>query len=512
MATQNFVIAFGGTGARVLEALGYLYAARVLRSPANLLMIDPDAQNGNVGIARSQLQRYHEVHGHVELPKDGVQGARPFFATPLNDEKGLEGFAWRYPNPNQSFGTLIGYASQERPHQNLLDLLFDEGDLDLHFERGYVGHAHIGSLDLVRTLKRAIEAAANDEDKGDRDALQLFFRALRAAALGGTARLFVMGSVFGGTGASGIPAIPTLINETLREIRDKIKLGCIQMGPYFSFPTSDRERAPNSVNHPLATQAALYHYAATETGYDRIYFAGSPTAKPTNTQHSLGGRDQTNRAHYAELVGALAAADFLEGALPAGNTTEVLSSGATGVDWHKLPFARTLELRRNLTSFATFCQLYADFIADDLAKSYHRGARWTVELKKETQRTLGGSEAELIALKEFAARFLEWVIEIQDSAGGGLFAVLPSDRRNAAALATVAGGGRVAVGSKIRFPFPIRHDGDGNDAYHSLMERLNRDRRVGQSSPSGWMLAAVTQSVDEFCAVNYNSWWKNDEQ
>lgn len=513
---SNFIIAFGGTGARCAEALAYLYASRALSQPANILLIDPDAQNGNVSVTRDQLHRYHTVQHAVETaPSVNGSGpaATPLFNVRLNEQEGLEGFVWGYPNPNKPFSTLIGFTSQLPEHQRLLELMYDDQDLALQFDRGYVGHAHIGSLDLVRTLKRAIQAAADDENKAERDALQTFFRALRAAAHSDQANLFVIGSVFGGTGASGIPAIPALVSEIMGELRKKIHLGCAQVGPYFSFPESDKDRAPNSVIHALATQTALYHYAASETGYDRIYFMGSPQRDETNDEHAAGGKAQINRAHYVELAAALAAADFLEGAASPAGHTDVLSAGGTRVSWDKLPCKDWQMLRRRMVSFATFCQLYGDYLAEDLAEQRHQGARWTYDLREQTQKSLGGREEELTALKGFADRFLEWALELQETKGVELFTLLPKEKRSDRHLATIAAGARASEepGRKIRFGFPIAGSVADNP-YHFIIDRINRSRQVKQATAPGWFIGNVTQSVDEFCAANYATWWGNHER
>ena len=64
--TSNFVLAFGGTGARCAEALAHLAAARVLAEPTYVLLVDPDENNGNTQRAVDQLARYHVLHAALE--------------------------------------------------------------------------------------------------------------------------------------------------------------------------------------------------------------------------------------------------------------------------------------------------------------------------------------------------------------------------------------------------------------------------------------------------------------
>lgn len=484
---RNFVIAFGGTGVRCAEALTYLCASRSIREPVHVLLVDPDASNGNVDLAHAQLQRYYALQGQVNPDAAG----RAFFSTPLNPGEGPESFLWEYPNQHQQFSTLIDYGTQHPSHQQLLQLLYDQDDLDLSFEKGYIGRAHIGSLDLLRTLRRALEKAATEKDgeeASSADPLRIFFRALRASAQAkGDTNLLVYGSVFGGTGASGLPTVPPLIQQVLPKLHDRIRIGCVQMAPYFSFPEG-QSRDPDSALHPLATQAALYHYAFASSGYHRIYLVGAPDRVETSTENRPGGIDQRNQAHYAELGAALAGAHFFQTPPDGAQTAEVFATGTREAVWNALPHVRETDARRNLVAFATFCMLHTHFLYDDLRLAKHLGAKWTYDLAGATGRALGGQEPELEQLRDFARRFLQWADQVQATADERLF-TLP-ERPSAGHLAELSTGGRV----------------DG-DAYHRVIARLNSMERVTQPTPAGWYIDAVSRSVDGFCKENYASWW-----
>ena len=335
--SEQFIIAFGGTGARCLEAFLYLAASRCHRGDVHAMVIDPDSSNGNVSLTRSQAERFQAVEKTLR-PSAGRGGS--FFSLGLNQGESASSFFWEYPNRFQPFGTLIGFHQQPESHQGLLELLFDRDDLSLSFEKGYRGRAHVGSLDLLRTLRGALTEVAEEiredeeSEEGDEhsesDALRVFFRRLRSAAQGGTARLFVFGSVFGGTGASGLPCLPPLVSSSFPQVCGNIEIGCAQMLPYFSFPKGG-EKDPNSALHPLATQASLFHYSHAKAGYNRIYLVGAPQRIETNKANLPGGSEQRNSAHYAELGAALSALDFLDGEVTKG-TSDVFSTGVTSLD------------------------------------------------------------------------------------------------------------------------------------------------------------------------------------
>lgn len=487
---QNFVLAFGGSGIRCVEALSYLCASRALREPLHVLLVDPDASNGNVDIVKDQLQRYYHVQQHVRAA-NGDGGA--FFSTPLNPGAGAESFLWQYPNQNQAFGTLIDYTGQSGGHRQLLDLLYDEDDLGLSFEKGYIGRAHIGSLDLLGTLRRAVKSATADPEAepapGD-DPLRVFFRALRAAAQGSAgAKLLVYGSIFGGTGASGLPTVPPLIREELARVHENIEIGCVQLAPYFSFP-GGQSRDPDSTLHQLSTQAALYHYAFTDTGYRRVYLVGAPDRLETNEVNRPGGIAQRNRAHYVELGAALAGAHFFGDPAQRGGGTQVFASGADSVAWEFLPHGQRVRARERLVAFATFCMLHSQYLYDDLREGRHAGAKWARDLERQTGRRLGGRETELEHLKNFALRFLEWSRDVQESVGAGTELFHVDRDAGVGALARVTEGGH-----------------RDRDPYHLLMAAFSRAGHVDETSPSGWYVHAASRAVDRFCADNYSSWW-----
>lgn len=479
--SQNFVIAFGGTGARCVEALAYLAASNVLPGPLHVLVVDPDESNGNVDQALSQLRRYARVQEHLSA---GSGATRPFFSAKLNPGLSDDSFFWANPNPHTEFRTLINYSALGSEARDLLNLLYDESDLELTFEKGYIGRAHIGSLDLLRTLDQHIHDAKTSDVTARPDSMLLFFRALREATqLPGGARLMVLGSVFGGTGASGIPAVPPLLRNALSAgLNSNLAIGCVQVAPYFSFPAGGEED-PDSALHPLATQAALYHYSLTDTGYNRIYLVGAPAREQSNEENVVGGDLQRNKAHYVELAAGLAAAHFFGDPPKVDGPAEVLACGAESVDWNRLPFRGEGSLHDHLVAFGTFCMMHGEFLARQLEDRLHVESKWHTDLAASGNRTLSGNEPELRELRDFARRFLEWAREIQRISDVQLFTI--PEKITDEAL------GRVAS------------RGTSSRPYHELYHRLNTPGVIAQETGPGWYVDALSRAATDFCKANY---------
>lgn len=491
MPGTTFVVGFGGSGARVLEASTYLAACGYARNPYHLLMVDPDKSNGNVLQYREQAQRYREVSGHVR--RASSVDANSLFALPVNAHDGESSLAWEYPLNQQPFESVLE-LQRDPDAARLYKVLFDEEDLQMQFSQGYVGRAHVGSLDLYRVLRRAAqEARRAHRPDDDNDGLQVLLARIREAAAGeGGATVVIVGSVFGGTGASGLPAFPNLLRKCIPpQHLQQMRIVGVLLGPYFGIPPGERG-APDSALHPLATRASLYHYAYTQAGYNRLYFVGAPAQPNTNELNRLGGVDQRNAAHYVELAAALAIESASRVPARLGDAkhaeTEIFVSTNAEVAWEDMPTDEARDLKRRFATLATFCAFHGDVHARVLREGRHTGAKWFADLCSARGRRLGGAEPELEVLTEFCGRFMTWMHEVQHLNGEALFSV--GDRSRVETMEALLG--------------PPTRPGDG---YHELVSGLDRVGALDAETALGWYVRAGSISARAWCESNYVSWW-----
>src|SRR6185503_14280795 len=100
-------------------------------------------------------------------------------------------------------------------------------------------------------------------------------------------RLFLVGSVFGGTGAAGFPTLGhrntlKFNKEKGAVINDKEEISRILLGgslilPYFRIVKNDNQPDMHvtSGDFPIATKAALEFYDTKDSlGFDQVYFIG----------------------------------------------------------------------------------------------------------------------------------------------------------------------------------------------------------------------------------------------
>src|SRR6266404_2203854 len=245
--SENYLIAIGGTGSRCMQAVIYLTAAGLFQSPMRILIIDPDQNNGDSVKTRSLADNYHALH-LAPQPRQAERkrrvvgysklGEPVLFQASLNlktgEDKAQHSIFWHNPNPAQRrFGEVIQYPSQRDEFKKFLDLFYEPNDLEMVLDVGYRGRTNVGAV----ALKQDLESTSNIPEVGLREFLEKLNIDLQSKEV----RVFVMGSVFGGTGAAGLPTISELIASIPTDViahdnRVRLRYGCAMMTTYFSFP------------------------------------------------------------------------------------------------------------------------------------------------------------------------------------------------------------------------------------------------------------------------------------
>ncbi len=336
MNDKLFLIAIGGTGMRCLESFVHLCAAGLFDNHTiEIMTLDTDQNNGNKDRVESLIELYNKVKTNDASNQGGEQRSNTFFSAKLN----LYRFFTDYSTPNRQ--TLHALAStknlsdeQRQDNQDISDLLFERDSVQqFKLDHGYRAQTHLGSMLMYHGI---IEAAINAKKGGDavkaqEKELAKYLELLNKHAA--TARVFVFGSVFGGTGASSIPVIPIAISEALKILTGgnnelnlkKALFGSTLLTDYFTFktPTSQQLSTDKIIadanNFALNSQAALSFYnddTTVKKTYKRMYHIGWPSSLKINYSDGkagnvvTGGHEQRNDCHIAELMCAVAAYDF----------------------------------------------------------------------------------------------------------------------------------------------------------------------------------------------------------
>lgn len=336
-----FVIAIGGTGMRCLEAFVHLCAIGMFDSQEiEILTLDTDQTNGNKGRVETLINLYNKVKSNDEAHIDGGNpNSNTFFSAKLN----LYKFYTDYNAPERKNYKVLSQTDQENTdNQDLADLLLDHSVQYFSLDHGYRAQTHLGSILMYHGIIEAIRNCTGGKSAQTRELdLKKFVERLNLAA--GQARVFVFGSVFGGTGASSIPIIPVALRDAVSILDNnrtldlsKIKFGATLLTEYFSFNSPGQKQKSeelviaDSNNFTLNSQAALQFYQADPTvkkTYKKLYHVGWPlndkldVGRKDNGETTTGGNLQRNACHIVELMCASAAYDFFTlGEEELGNT------------------------------------------------------------------------------------------------------------------------------------------------------------------------------------------------
>jgi hypothetical protein len=327
-----YIFAIGGTGVRVMKAITFLLASGVkLKNDFEIvpIIVDPHAENENLKEVNKLLRLYDKI-------REAIGESDHFFHTKIRTLKSLsendtitDSYFFRLGGTqNQEFKDFLSFDSLSPESQALVRTLFSDIHLNTDMDIGFVGNPNMGSV-VLNQFKNSQEfkSFANNFSKGD--------------------RIFIISSIFGGTGAAGFPIIlknirraendPSLSNKSLLK---NAPIGGLTVQPYFGVD-ADGESAIQKADWMLKTKSAFEYYQKAVTSnqdpsINAMYYLSDTLTK--SYDNDPGENGQKNPAHLVELIGALMLFDF-------ANTNESLLETNNGkpVD----PFAREFGVLNN---------------------------------------------------------------------------------------------------------------------------------------------------------------------
>ena len=362
MADKLFVIAIGGTGMRCLESFTHLCAIGMFdNQEIEILTLDTDATNGNKARVEGLIENYNRIktYGTTENDKGGTPNSNTFFSAKLNLHKYWTNYSDEKRNNFKALSQIDqGTVNVQETNKLLADLFLDTDTVqEFDLSHGYRAQTHLGSMLMYHGI---VESARNcAQGKADKPELDLEKFCDKLVAAGTSARVFILGSIFGGTGASSIPVIPKALKK-FAEVRsnnqstiniENVKFGANLLTEYFTFKKPDNTEKKDKKNSviadssffPLNSQAALQFYQADPTVkkcYKTLYHIGWPLISKRADDEAAGktitgGEAQKNGCHVTELLSACAAYDFFtrtKGMEDSVNNAEYVYKSAEFVD------------------------------------------------------------------------------------------------------------------------------------------------------------------------------------
>ena len=291
--SKLYVFAIGGTGSRVLRSLTMMLAAGVKTSQSDVvpIVIDPDSANADLTRTVALMNKYATLRQYLTFPEKG-QGT--FFKAKIDQI---------LPNYNllikdtedRQFQQFIELPAMNKQNQAMMRMLFSEKNLTSSMNVGFKGNPNIGSVVLNQIVNSEdFITFANSFEKGD--------------------KIFIVSSIFGGTGASGFP----LLLKTLRtgdtfpnnDLINKAEIGAVTILPYFKLEQSEDSEIDSSTFISKAKSALAYYEnnISKNNQINALYFLADNMSN-TYANHE-GGTQQRNSAHLIEFLAASAAFDF----------------------------------------------------------------------------------------------------------------------------------------------------------------------------------------------------------
>lgn len=314
----------GGTGMRCIESLIHLCAMGMFDdTEIHLLALDTDKNNGN-------FSRLKEVKEAYVNSKNLDKANR----TPLADTFFSADIKYYEFSPNyekkSTFNDVFNYGNTKYNSSevaDLADLVLTDNVENFNLRHGYRAQTHLGSMMMYHSIIEAAQSRAGSD-------LKNFIQELIKATTSGTPKVFILGSVFGGTGASSIPIIPQaiskaseIINNGAANVLRGAYFASTLLTAYFSFkaPSANELKTQKVIatsdKFALNSQVAMMFYdddTTVKNTYQRFYMMGTDgqswdpmvREKDKITQTITGGGNQKNDSHYIELLAACAALDF----------------------------------------------------------------------------------------------------------------------------------------------------------------------------------------------------------
>lgn len=288
-------VGIGGTGAKCIEALAHIAVSGHAPQSIYPILIDQDSKNGNVQRCKNVLQAYAHLYKNI-------QGNRKWFfksSIELWDEL----LPLKPQEKNKNYSAAIGLSSMNENESLVVKALFLPCQLNESLDSGYKKRAHMGSLLVQQMLE--FENKKSEKDIG----LKFIISKVKNIA---NLQIIVYGSLFGGTGASGL----VRVGKYFKNYLPNAKVKGVFLTPYFMIGKSSEDNNDSSLVKSdadmQAVKIALQIYKnEIADSFDKVYVLGSELSKLDSEyvteEAKYGGEQQINPANVYEFIAALIA-------------------------------------------------------------------------------------------------------------------------------------------------------------------------------------------------------------
>lgn len=331
---ERFIIAAGGTGAMCARAFIYMAAAGCANNDDryHILLMDKDRDSDAVTACEDLLTNYNVMRmqmglkpGTVTFPEIKVHKWN--FTDEIVDEYVTRTGYAAGTLDSLTLKKLLNPAGNAQMAQ-ILSTMYTQEELNIDLAKGFYGHPNIGAPVFSYVQDRFLATSVTKSDGTVQN--NTFMTDLINELTAGKAYVYLMGSLFGGTGATVIPnvvlALRTLHDSAGNPVGEtNLVLGGTVVMPYFKLPICPADSteklasvAPADSKFAGQTRDALsyYHESGLLNNMMNLLLLGTTNLDVTSELYARGGV-QNQHFHIVNLLAASAANRFFKDQLGA---------------------------------------------------------------------------------------------------------------------------------------------------------------------------------------------------
>lgn len=324
MAEKCFCYCIGGTGARIAEVAAHLCAMNLVNDEREItfIIVDKDQNCGGTAQATEVIGRIENI-SQITGSNTGACLCKSRLtkpdANPWDFTNALASIAGNN-NGNASLANALGQNGTD--DGILFDAFYSDSEQNSRTSEGFYGHPTIGALMFKYMMKNA----------NGNDIAQPVIDLLSGTA--DTAKVFIIGSIFGGTGAAVFSNLAAHIRSKARALansdgnannqqqqgniadkRNRLIISGVLLLPYFSFSNNRPNNIINEKEFYAKSKTALEQYGNdphlirrrvdSDNSFDTLYICGQNPLHKVG-EYSIGGQSQKNHFDLVDLVSAYA--------------------------------------------------------------------------------------------------------------------------------------------------------------------------------------------------------------
>ena len=300
--SKLYLFAIGGTGTRVLNSFLMQLATGIeIKNTDEIIpvIIDTDVNNGDFQRFRDIRKLYDAIHTRLFAGVTTETDTGKFFRI-----KVLEPLQLTVSSEDETLGEMLSVGNLGAHGFNetklLIELLYNQENLTMDLKHGFLGNPNIGSIVLKKIVQsKDFKEFAQTFTQGD--------------------KIFIINSIFGGTGAAGYPLLCNIFRDPTANYVNNIKLinnaqiGALTILPYFEVDVEKFQNGESCINSNtflIKTKAALDYYGKHIKGkVNAQFFIGD--SNKSLYENVEGGMKQRNPSNFIEFASGLAIIHFL---------------------------------------------------------------------------------------------------------------------------------------------------------------------------------------------------------